>query len=729
MTTINDEGIVVSVAYPEYTPTKTHASDVNVLAASGATKSAKFTVSEEGMGHIMSLLTDLYSNPERSVLREYVSNAYDSHVEARQSRPIEVTMPSSLNPSLVIEDFGLGMSEREVLEVYSSYGYSTKTNNMNVLGAFGLGCKSALTLTQQFTLVGVKDGIKTVALISRDEDGVGEASIVSTQPSDDPSGVKITIPIHDVHNFTRRSEGYFYGFEPGTVLVDGSEPSLLRSDPRVSKVAENVFYRPSTAWSDRGVYIIIENVVFPVSYSYISPRILEGNSALYIVVPIGAVDLTPSREEIRYSERTVSFLKELYTNSEEAVGTFLKDSVLNAPTAHAAVEACKSFIGAVRYTYHDKFSLVWGGEKVSTTYKTNGHSVIVLKEQYSRDSGMSLVSFKERSSQLVLFKSTYGPAFFIIVSDDKEEKQARRDFKGWALHTGVENPTDRPLHILSERPDSIFFTEEAFTEVSLDELYDGADQWRKASRKSRKTDGPQARREPSPLLYPVVTWDSEEGIMSHSEIAASDVPDDVYLIPSKDLIVFNDAVKFLHDATKDFKSLGVPSASFVVISTHRKVESFWKRAKQISERKTYLDFLEEVWDTIDTTSSVFQPHEMGIWSYEYDAILNLKGLDIHDPIISRLVESINLNSGVESERDSFKNISNSYYFPNFSASVRKESTTDHSADVTQVKSDYAHFMSVYPLARNRSSFSEDVLTYINAVYFYNNAKTTKEGKK
>lgn len=724
MTTINDEGTVVSVAYPEYTPSKTSVSDVNVLASSGATNTAKFTVSEEGMGHIMSLLTDLYSNPERSVLREYVSNAYDSHVEAGQSKPVEVTMPSSLNPALVIEDFGLGLSEREILEVYSSYGYSTKTHNMNVLGAFGLGCKSALTLTQQFTLVGVKDGIKTVALISRDEDGVGEASIVSSCPSDDPNGVKITIPIHNVHNFTRRAENYFYGFEPGTVLVDGSEPPLLRNDPHVSKVAENVFYRPSVHWSETGVYIIIENVVFPVSNNYISPRILESNSLLYIDVPIGAIDLTPSREEIRYSERTASFLKELHANAEEMVYEFLKDRVTSAPTAYDAVEAYRTLIGSVRYTYHKIFNLVWGGEKVVTSYITGGHSVIVLKEQFSRDLVKSLVSFKEHTSKLDLRRSGPDPAFFVVVSDDEEGKKARRDFKGWALHTRQEDPTRRPLHILSERPDSIFFTSEAFTEVTLSELYDGADQWRKAMRKSRKTGGHQSKRESSPLLYPVVTWNSEEGTMSQSDSPASDVPDNAYMVPSKDLSTHRDPIEFLRSAVKDFKALNVPSTSFVVVSSQRKVESFWKRAKQITERKTYLDFLRVVWDTVDTTSSVFQPHEMGSWGYEYSNILSLKGLDIQDPVASRLVESIRMNSVIEDAQNSFKNISGSHYYTNFLGSI-----PDHSRDLSQIKSDYAYFRDTYPLLQGRISTPTDALTYINAVYSYTSTKTKKEGKK
>jgi hypothetical protein len=37
--------------------------------------------------HIMSVLTDLYSDPEAACIREYSTNALDSHIDAGISRP------------------------------------------------------------------------------------------------------------------------------------------------------------------------------------------------------------------------------------------------------------------------------------------------------------------------------------------------------------------------------------------------------------------------------------------------------------------------------------------------------------------------------------------------------------------------------------------------------------------------------------------------------------------
>src|SRR6476469_3924392 len=128
-------------------------------------------INEDALTHIMSFLTDLYSDPEMAVIREYSTNAYDAHVEGFVDRPIEVTLPTNLSPFFRVRDYGAGLDEDDIREIYSQYGASTKRESNDVNGMLGLGCKSALTYTDQFTLTGIKNGICTEVAISRDENG------------------------------------------------------------------------------------------------------------------------------------------------------------------------------------------------------------------------------------------------------------------------------------------------------------------------------------------------------------------------------------------------------------------------------------------------------------------------------------------------------------------------------------------------------------------------------
>src|ERR1035437_10098491 len=77
------------------------------------------SIDEGALAHIMSVLTDLYSDPEMAVIREYSTNALDAHVEAGVTRPIEVTLPSALSPYLKIRDYGTGLDVEDIRTIYS----------------------------------------------------------------------------------------------------------------------------------------------------------------------------------------------------------------------------------------------------------------------------------------------------------------------------------------------------------------------------------------------------------------------------------------------------------------------------------------------------------------------------------------------------------------------------------------------------------------------------------
>jgi len=105
--------------------------------SSGMLAEGKFGISMKDQAHILAILRDrLYTNKVLAVLREYGSNAWDAHREAgKEGLPIKVSLPTEIEPALIIRDWGPGLSEEDVFEVYVKYGASTKrgsnTNSSN----------------------------------------------------------------------------------------------------------------------------------------------------------------------------------------------------------------------------------------------------------------------------------------------------------------------------------------------------------------------------------------------------------------------------------------------------------------------------------------------------------------------------------------------------------------------------------------------------------------------
>ena len=92
----------------------------------------------------------IYNHPIRTMVQEYLSNAKDACIEVgKDSDAIEVTLPTSLNPQFCVRDYGVGMSDERVKDVFVRYGISTKRETNKQLGCFGIGAKSGWAYTEQ----------------------------------------------------------------------------------------------------------------------------------------------------------------------------------------------------------------------------------------------------------------------------------------------------------------------------------------------------------------------------------------------------------------------------------------------------------------------------------------------------------------------------------------------------------------------------------------------------
>ncbi|QFG12263.1 Hypothetical Protein OBI_RACECAR_165 [Arthrobacter phage Racecar] len=278
------------------------------------------TVDMEGMGHVMNLLTNLYQNPKLAVIREYSTNGLDAHRAVGQTRPIEVTLPTWDTPNYVVQDFGIGMSRDDIKNIYVKYGASTKRQSNNQVGAFGLGCKSALAIATQFTLVTVKDGWKTTVLFTKTASGVTDSNIVNHTETDEGAGTIVKIPISgSVYEFNNEANKFFQFWDEGLVLVNGKAPEPIYGS--LSKVENKetglTAYLKVHSYGGRNSYVIMGNVPYLIPNEEIEaslervgvrPSRNMNQISKYFPVEIGDVDLTPNREGLMFKDRTKDVL-------------------------------------------------------------------------------------------------------------------------------------------------------------------------------------------------------------------------------------------------------------------------------------------------------------------------------------------------------------------------------------------------------------------------------------
>lgn len=301
-------------------------------------ESIGMSIDQGALSHIMSVLTDLYSDPELAVIREYATNAYDAHVEAGIRRPIEVTLPSALSPFFKVRDFGTGLSVEDIREIYSRYGTSTKRESNDVVGMLGLGCKSALTYADQFTVTSTKANRTIQVLVSRDEDGSGSMTIVSDGPAEGEQGTEVIVPAKRHNAFDNKATTFFSFWQEGTVLVNGERPSRVDG----LWLSDKILLTKDTDDD----YVVMGNVAYPFleegdgdRYSRHDIRYGDYSNRFHLVafVDIGEVVFTPSRESLQATKQTKTTLAELRNEVARLLPLSIQKQVENAASAIEAV--------------------------------------------------------------------------------------------------------------------------------------------------------------------------------------------------------------------------------------------------------------------------------------------------------------------------------------------------------------------------------------------------------
>jgi hypothetical protein len=326
---------------------------------------------ENSFAHLMSVLTDLYEDPEMAVIREYSTNARDAHIEAGcPDKPIEISTPTAIFPFFRVKDYGVGLDHEGIRDVYSKYGASSKRGSNDATGMLGLGCKSGLTYTNQFTVVGVKHGVKTTVVVSRNEDGAGTMQVVDTCATDEPNGVEITIPAKN-RDFGIKVPQFFHFWPAGSAIINGKPNTPME----YTKVAAN------TGWTtqDRRDLVIMGGVAYEVSSEHRGHGDYYRNYGVHFYVPMGTVNFTPSREGLHYTTKTIAAVKALYTEFEANLAKAAQAEIETAKTKAEAWSLTAKWRN--QFTALRNFNFTYNGDKVPTTAKLNGY---LMRTKYGK---------------------------------------------------------------------------------------------------------------------------------------------------------------------------------------------------------------------------------------------------------------------------------------------------------------------------------------------------------
>jgi hypothetical protein len=366
----------------------------STLGAAGA-ENMRMSIAEDAMAHVMDIMTNLYKFPIRAMLREYSTNARDAHIETGQTRPIEVQLPTMMSPFLRIKDFGIGLDREGIRTIYSQYGASTKRATNEQTGMLGMGCKSALTYTDQFSVISVKNSRRIIVSIERDEDGLGVMRVMSENPLGDPvrgvsDGTEVVIPCGagDFPEFQQEADFFFSVWPEGTVLVNGQQPRRidgmwLSNDLLVIDGEQS--------------YVVMGNVPYPTNdIKHGMPR-HWGHEARSIMafVPIGAINFTPDREGLRPTRTTTSTLNTINRTVKAALQGAVQKEVAAASTPREAIQTFLKYAESLGAS-NNPIDYQYNGAPLPASFVPAGNKVVITKNGYGQETPMLVTDNNSR---------------------------------------------------------------------------------------------------------------------------------------------------------------------------------------------------------------------------------------------------------------------------------------------------------------------------------------------
>lgn len=285
------------------------------------TTTKKMKLSNHASQMVFQMFTkNVYSNPIGTVVREITSNCFDSHVEAGvQNSPVLIkkTHDESTDTTYIsFIDYGMGMSQDRVENIYGVYFESTKRETNDQIGGFGIGGKTPLAYKRStgvgegeydnsFFVITNYNGTKFYYNIYEGTESP-EFSLFHQEETNEINGTEIRIPVlqRDLGKFEQEIKKQLMYFE-GIVFEGFSD--YVTNDYQI--IEGKTFLYREDCFTDK-MHVCVGKVYYPIDYDLLGLSSYDYKIPVGIKVPIGAVNVTVSREQLDYSEGTIKYIKD-----------------------------------------------------------------------------------------------------------------------------------------------------------------------------------------------------------------------------------------------------------------------------------------------------------------------------------------------------------------------------------------------------------------------------------
>lgn len=342
--------------------------------------SAKFTTESFDFGDkriIMQILRGkIYSNPIKTILQEIGCNARDAHREIGKSDiPIKIKLPTKLDETFYIQDYGPGITPDRMSNVFIKYGNSTKRDSNEQTGGFGLGAKTPFAYVDLFnvTTISEEDGkhVKRVYVAYIDETEVGAMACTSKKETTECTGTTISFTPKktDYYKFSSYTEEVFQFWAVKPEVISDAEVGWDEDEKPLLSTPKWDFYGPNNE-----DYVILDEIAYPIKWEEVRGHKNLENNGIVLRFNTGDIKITANREQIEWVDESIEAIKKALKPIQKKLKEHAENEIRGCTSY---LEAVLKWYGTVvrSYPVRDDALPAWNGIPISPS--------VTLKDGYS----------------------------------------------------------------------------------------------------------------------------------------------------------------------------------------------------------------------------------------------------------------------------------------------------------------------------------------------------------
>jgi hypothetical protein len=255
------------------------------------------------------LTTGLYKDGISAVMVELCNNGMDSVIQSGKD-PLENPVMVKLfkdtrgHYQLSIQDRGLGMDSEFFENRFMNLLDSTKEEDNNTIGHFGIGGKSWSSLNRSVTFTITKDGKQSKYLCYKGEEFIDFDPLYKDQDTEEENGVLFEMQIQDwseYSTFQVKAKQKLAYYDTVVLMIDG----------RVwdNKIYRNELFQWSSNAPSSNLHLCLKDVIYTIDYEKLGISHISLPIALRFDLDSGLCP-TPSREDILFNKDSIALIKD-----------------------------------------------------------------------------------------------------------------------------------------------------------------------------------------------------------------------------------------------------------------------------------------------------------------------------------------------------------------------------------------------------------------------------------